>query len=379
MAMNFKIPFFLHDLGVDEVHAFAEALQSPILTTGELVARFENQFASYLGQNHAIGVTSCTAALHLALLGLDIGPGDEVITTPMTFIATSTAILQAGAKPVLVDVEPDTGNLDANAIERVITKKTKAIVPVHLYGLMCDMRALRAIADQHGLKVIEDCAHCIEGSRDGIRPGELGDAACFSFFATKNITCGEGGAVTTNDPVLAKRLRLLRSHGMTATSSDRFKDGYKPWDMEIFGWKYNMSNLQAAILLPQMKRITANFEKRQSRAKTYVEALAAIKGVRMPATRPNSVHARHLFTIWLTPPLRDKAISELTREGIGITVNYQAIHLTSYLSHTLGYKAGDFPIAERIGSETLSLPFYPNLSDENIETVARRLHDIIER
>ncbi len=201
------IPFFMHDLGQAELDSIAEVLTGPILTTGETVARFERRFADYLGRRHCLGLTSCTGALHLSLVALGIGPGDEVITTPMTFIATATAILEAGAKPIFVDVEPDTGNLDAACIEAAITKHTRAIVPVHLYGQMCDMEAIRAIADRYGLYVIEDAAHCIEGERNGIRPGQLSHTACFSFYATKNLTCGEGGAVVTDDDALAEKLR----------------------------------------------------------------------------------------------------------------------------------------------------------------------------
>src|SRR5205823_9801106 len=190
--------------------AVAEVLSGPILTTGEYVARFERRFAEALGRRHCIAVTSCTGGLHLSLLALGIGPGDEVITTPMTFIATSTAIIEAGARPVFVDVEPTTGNLDATKVEAAITERTRAILPVHLYGQMCDMRALRDIANHHGLFIVEDAAHCIEGTRDGVRPGLLGDTACFSFYATKNLTCGEGGAVVCNDDALLEKLRLLR-------------------------------------------------------------------------------------------------------------------------------------------------------------------------
>ena len=237
--MTKKIPFFRHSLGQAELDAVGEVLKGPILTTGDTVAEFESRFASCLNADYAIGTTSCTGALHMSLLALGIGSGDEVITTPMTFIATATAIISAGARPVFVDVEPDTGNLDASQVESAITKNTKAIIPVHLYGQMCDMHALRSIADHHGLHIIEDAAHCIEGTRDGIKPGQLGDTACFSFYATKNLTCGEGGAVITNDPEVADRLRLLRSHGMTKIAIDRERDGYSHWDMVLFGWKYS--------------------------------------------------------------------------------------------------------------------------------------------
>jgi dTDP-4-amino-4,6-dideoxygalactose transaminase len=208
------VPFYRHDLGQPELDEIADVFAGPILTSGEKVTQFERMFADYLGRRHVLGVTSCTGPLHMSLLALGIGPGDEVITTPMTFIATATAILEAGAKLVFVDVEADSGNLDARLVESAITPRTRVILPVHLYGLMCDMRA-RDIADRHGLAIVEDCAHCVEGVRDGVRPGQLSDTACFSFYATKNLTCGEGGAVVTDRDDLVDKLRLLRLHGMT--------------------------------------------------------------------------------------------------------------------------------------------------------------------
>ena len=217
-----SIPFYRHDLGEPEIEAVRKVLAGPILTTGEVVESFERRFAAYLGIQHALAVTSCTGALHLSLLALGIGPGDEVITTPMTFIASSTAILEAGATPVFVDVESQTGNLDANNIEAAITPRTKAILPVHLYGQMCDMVTIRKIADEHGLFVIEDAAHCLEGVRDGVKPGELGDTACFSFYATKNLTCGGGGGALAFSVMRQTRSQpylLKSSAAMSKTST----------------------------------------------------------------------------------------------------------------------------------------------------------------
>lgn len=371
------MPFYRHDLGRPELEEIADVFAGPILTTGEKVTQFERMFADYLGRRHALGVTSCTGALHMSLLALDIGPGDEVITTPMTFIATATAIMEAGAKPVFVDVEPDTGNLDARRVEAAITPRTRAILPVHLYGLMCDMRALREIADRRGLAIIEDCAHCVEGVRDGIRPGELSDAACFSFYATKNLTCGEGGAVVTDRDDLVDKLRLLRLHGMTKTAADRHREGYAHWDATMLGWKYNMDNIQAAILVPQLRRLDAKLSERERLAKRYAEKLSAIPTVRMPATRIGSVHARHLFPIWVSATERDRLIAELNKRQIQTVVNYRAIHLLTHFSNTLGHRSGDFPIAERIGDETLSLPFYPTMPLEFIDIVADAVANIL--
>ena len=269
--MSTKVEFYRHDLGAPELEAIAGVLKGPILTTGDTVAEFEQKFAAYLGRKHALGVTSCTGAMHMALLALGIGSGDEVITTPMTFIATAAAILEAGARPVFVDVEPDTGNIDAAKVEAAVTKRTKAILPVHLYGLLCDMRALRAIADKHGLAIIEDAAHCVEGIRDGVRPGGLAEVACFSFYATKNLSCGEGGAMVTDDSELYEKLKMLRLHGMTKNANDRHREGYQHWDMKILGWKYNMDNIQAAILLPQLERLDRKLVHRERLADRYTE------------------------------------------------------------------------------------------------------------
>ncbi len=258
-----KIQFYKHDLGAAEIEQIAEVFKGEILTTGEFVDRLERRLASILKVPHVLGVTSCTGAMHMALLALGIGPGDEVITTPMSFIATANAIVEAGAVPVFVDVEPDTGNLDAARIEAAITSRTRAILPVHLYGLMCDMRSIGDLAGRHGLSVIEDAAHCIEGERDELRPGQGSDMACFSFFATKNLTCGEGGAVTCRSDEMRERLRLLRLHGMTKTSADRWRDGWTPWDMVSLGWKYNLSNIEAAILLPQLDRMEPKLRERE--------------------------------------------------------------------------------------------------------------------
>lgn len=367
----------MHDLGQLELDAIADVLRGPILTTGEAVSRFEHDFAAYLGCKHVLGVTSCTGALHMSLMALGIGAGDEVITTPMTFIATSTAILEAGATPVFVDVEPDTGNIDAANIEKAITSRTKAILPVHLYGLMCDMRAISSIADRYGLAIVEDCAHCVEGERDGVKPGQLSDAACFSFYATKNLTCGEGGALATNRTDLLEKLKLLRLHGMTKMAADRQREGYTHWDMSLLGWKYNMDNIQAAMLLPQMKRIGEKSAMRQKLAAVYEEQLAKIHGVKVPLVREKTTHARHLFPVWVDAAIRDSLIAELNKIGISVMVNYRAIHLLSYFAKKYGYRVGDFPVAERIGNCTVSLPFYPTMPEESALVVVENLARII--
>jgi dTDP-4-amino-4,6-dideoxygalactose transaminase len=373
------IPFFHHDLGEPELAALAEVLRGPMLTTGETVAQFEQRFAQYLGVGHVLGLTSCTAALHLALLALGVGPGDEVITTPMTFIATATAVLEAGATPVLVDVEPETGLLDPLGVEAAITPKTRAILPVHLYGQMCDMRAFQNLADRHGLFLIEDAAHCIEGMRDGVRPGQLSNAACFSFYATKNMTCGEGGAIAVHDEKLAQKLRLLRLHGMTKTAADREREGYQHWDMIELGWKYNMDNIQAALLLPQLDRLETNARKRQTLVNRYQSLLEEIPGLSWPTTHVGVKHAHHLFPIWVDAAFRDALILELQRRRIGVVVNYRAIHLLTWFRQRYGFTPGTFPHAEAIGNRTLSLPLYPTMPAEHVDWVSAALRQFFTR
>ena len=373
VALIQQIPFFQHDLGKTELDAIAEVFAGTILTTGDTVSRFESEFASYFGCKHALGVTSCTGAMHMALLALGVGSGDEVITTPMTFIATATAIIESGARPVFVDVEPDTGNIDASKIEAAITARTRAILPVHLYGHMCDMRAIRDIADRNQLHIVEDCAHCVEGQRDGIKPGQLSDAACFSFYATKNLTCGEGGALVTNRDDLIEELRLLRLHGMTKMAADRQREGYKHWDMVMLGWKYNMDNIQAAILLPQMKRLGEKGAIRQKLASLYEELLSSISGVKLLSSRERTLHARHLFPVLVDATVRDGLIAELNNIGISVMVNYRAIHLLTYFAKEYGYKEGDFPVAEKIGNRIMSLPFYPTMPIDHVHRVVKAI------
>jgi UDP-4-amino-4-deoxy-L-arabinose-oxoglutarate aminotransferase len=374
-----KVPFFHHSLGKPELDAVAEVLAGPLLTTGEWVSRFEQRFAEYLGVKHCLGVTSCTGALHLCLEALGIGPGDEVITTAMTFIATATSVLEAGATPVLVDCERDTGLIDPAAVEAAITPRTKAIIPVHLYGQMADMRALRAIADRNGLALVEDAAHCVEGVRDGAKPGQLGDFACFSFYATKNLTCGEGGALVTNRSDLIDRLRLLRLHGMTKTAADRAREGYQHWDMVLLGWKYNMDNIQAALLLPQLGRIEEKWRERHALLTRYDGLLAGAPGLIRPRTVPYSRHALHLYPVWVVSQPRDEVVAGLHAAGVSCVVNYRAIHLLTYFREKFGYRPGSFPNAEWIGDRTLSLPFYPGMPPEHVDRTAEALTGLLHR
>jgi dTDP-4-amino-4,6-dideoxygalactose transaminase len=297
----------------------------------------------------------------------------------MSFCATSNAVLHAGATPVFVDVEEETGNLNVELVEAAITERTKAIIPVHLYGQMCDMAKIRAIADRYRLHVIEDAAHAIEASREGIGVGRYADAACFSFYATKNITCGEGGAVTTGSERLADALQMLRQHGIDRGAADRYTRRYAHWDMPLLGWKYNMDNIQAALLLGQLERIDELWHKRDTLWKRYEDALGDIKGISWMKTLEGVRHARHLFTVLVPPPKRDQLLWALQQRGIGVAVNYRPIHLLKYYRENFRFKEGDFPVAEEIGSRTISLPLYPDLSQEEIAYVVQVLNEELNR
>ncbi len=376
--LNRKVEFFRHNIDDRDIERVNSVLKSIFLTTGEVVKEFEERFSLYLGVKNTIGVTSCTAGLHLSLIALNIGDGDEVITSPMSFCATANSIIHSGAKPVFVDVEEDTGNINAELIEKTITKKTKAIIPVHLYGQMCNMKRIKEICIKYNLRLIEDAAHCIEGIRDGIRPGTISDTACFSFYATKNITSGEGGAVVTSNPEISEKLKLLRLHGIDKTATDRYTKRYQHYDMPIMGWKYNMDNIQAALLIGQLERIEVLLKKREETWSLYEERLKNIKGIRLMNIRNNTKHARHLLTILVDPQKRDHILWKLQERGIGVAVNYRPIHLLSYYRKTYGFKEGDFPVAEDIGKRTITLPLYPSLKIEEVEYVCNTLKEIME-
>ena len=373
-----KIEFFRHSIDERDIERVNSVLKSIFLTTGKEVDEFERSFCQYTSRKYTVGLTSCTAALHLSLIAADVGPGDEVITTPLSFCATSNAIIHAGAHPVFVDVEEETGNLNAELIESAITEKTKVIIPVHLYGQMCDMKRIRELADKHNLKIIEDAAHSIEASREGIKVGQLADTACYSFYATKNITSGEGGAITTDSELLAEEFRMLRLHGINKGAADRYTKKYEHWDMPILGWKYNMDNIQAALLIGQLERIEDLLRKRDALWKTYEDALHGVQGISLLKTLPNVKHARHLLTVLVPHAKRDEILWGLQRRNIGVAVNYRPIHLLKYYRDAFGFSEGDYPVSEEIGRRTISLPFHTFLCSEDIEYVVAALKEELQ-
>jgi dTDP-4-amino-4,6-dideoxygalactose transaminase len=364
-----KVEFFRHNIGNEEIERVTDVLQSLFITTGNEVMEFEERLAIFLGLPYTAAVTSCTAAMQLALLAAGVGEGDEVITTPLTFVGTPNSVIMAGGRPVFADVERETGNIDPTAVENAVTEKTKAIMPVHLYGQMCDMERIRDIADRHGLAVIEDAAHSLEAEWNGKKSGHYGDFACFSFYATKNITSGEGGAISAKDQESVDLLRKLRLHGLETSTADRYTGHFKQYDVCVFGWKYNMDNIHAAILVEQIKRIDAFLLRRREIYNRYGEALQGADGIELQAIRPEAFHACHLFTILVDPKKRDKIMKGLQDRGVGVSINFHPIHLMTYYRERYGYKEGMYPVAEEIGSRTISLPLYPKLSDEEVSYV----------
>ncbi|MBT3638300.1 MAG: DegT/DnrJ/EryC1/StrS family aminotransferase [Opitutae bacterium] len=375
-----KVEFYRHELGQTEIDEITETIRSLFLTTGPKTEEFEQRFSDYLGTRRCLGVTSWTMGNFITLKALGVGGGDRVLTTPLTYIATANTILHAGAEPVFADVDPHTGNLNPEAAREVLDRDEtiKGVIVVHLYGQMSDMKTLRKITNERGLFLLEDCAHCVEGVRDGLRPGALSDAAAFSFYATKNLTCGEGGAIVTNNDDLADRLQPLRLHGVDTYAKDQHKGkGYRHWDMTTLGYKCNMNDLSASLLLPQLDLIEERRLRRQKLCEQYDDLLADIESISTPCTIPGSTHAHHLYTIRSEAEDRDQILTEMSQHGVGVGVNFRVVHLMKYYRERFGFKRGDFPVAEQIGDSTISLPLYPSLKQNEqhyvVETLRKAL------
>jgi dTDP-4-amino-4,6-dideoxygalactose transaminase len=372
----------LNQAALDEV---TNCLQSGWLTTGPRVKQFEENLSVYLKAPHALALTSATAGLHLALLALDLQPGDEVITTPLTFVATLNMIVVSGGKPVLVDVDPHTYNIDINQIEAAITPRTRAIMPVHFAGLPVDLDPLYAIAKKHNLAVIEDAAHAIGAEYKGQRIGSFGDTQVFSFHPNKVMTTGEGGCVTTRDPELAKKITVQRFHGIDREAWNRFsKKGSQHYDVIAPGFKYNMMDLQAALGLHQLAALDEMIEKRALLAKRYYEYLSDWSTITLQ-TIPEFSH-RHSW--YICAPLlntetaqmnRDDFIQAMNEQNIGLGLHYEPVHLYSYYQTLLGYQRGDFPHAELVGSRIFSLPLFPDMTLHDQDNVIKKMALILKR
>ena len=365
----------------DEIDEVVDSLRSRWIGTGPKVARFEEQFRDYVGAGQAKAVNSCTAALHLSLLVAGVGPGDEVITTTLTFAATVNAILHAGATPVLVDVDRDSQNIDPALVRAAIGPRTKAIIPVHMAGRPCDLDAIGELARGHGLFVIEDAAHAIGAEYHGRRIGSISDLTTFSFYATKNITTGEGGMVTTENALWAGEIETLALHGLSRGAWRRYSDdGYRHYGVVAPGYKYNMMDLQAALGIHQLKRVEEWRAHREEVWRCYDAAFAALPLAVPAATAAETVHARHLYTVMLDLEelgcSRDWFQEALHHEGIGTGIHFLAIHEHPYYEEALSYRHGDFPNAEWISQRTLSLPLSAGLSRTDVDSVVEAVHKV---
>lgn len=362
-------------IGKEEIAEVVDTLESGWIGFGPKSLKFEENFARYTHAQHAISVGSCTAGLHLALIAAGIQPGDEVITTPLTFAATANVIEHVGARPVFVDVERDTQNIDASKIEAAITPKTKAIMPVHMAGRPCDMDAIGDIADRHRLVVIEDAAHAIETWWRDRKIGSISPFTVFSFYATKNLTTAEGGMLTTADEATAERLRLIRLHGISKDAWKRYSaDGFSPYETLEPGYKYNLTDIQASLGLHQLARVDDNLKIRERHWEAYNQGFEDIPGVETPAPVPDDIrHGRHLYTILLRPERlkidRQQFLEALKAENVGTGIHFTAVHLHAFYHHKYDYKSGDFPNAEEIGDRTISLPLSAKITDEDVQDV----------
>jgi len=357
-----------------EIDEVVRCLKSGWIGTGPRVAQFEREFADYKGVTAAAAVSSCTAAMHLSVLAAGIGEGDEVITTPLTFCATVNAIIHAGATPVLADIDPRTMNIDPEQVKAKVTARTKALMPVHFAGRACNMDALSEIAARHGLKVIEDCAHAIETEYHGRKAGTFGDFGCFSFYATKNVTTGEGGMVLTqNDEDLA-RIKMLALHGMSKDAWKRFSDeGYKHYFVVETGFKFNMMDLQAALGIHQLRRVESNWKRREEIWSAYNEAFFSLPLTLPAAAEPNTRHAYHLYPILIDEAhaglTRDAFLATMTERGIGVGVHYLSVPEHPIYQERFGWRPEDYPHAMRVGRQTVSLPLSAKLTDEEVNRV----------
>lgn len=381
-AAQRQVPFYRPDLGEDEITAVVETLRSGWVTIGPRTQEFEQAFAQYIGAPHAIAVSSCTAALHLALDVLGLQPGDEVITSTMTFTATGATIVHAGARPVFADCLPGTLNIDPADVARKIGPRTRAIVAVHFAGHPAPMDEILSLAREHGLAVVEDAAHALPAAYRGRRIGTIGDLTAFSFYATKNLCTGEGGMLTTGNTEFAERLRVRRLHGMSRDAWRRYSsEGSWRYDVLYPGFKYNMTDIAASLGLVQLKRLPSFHQRRKDLAALYSELLRDVEEIELPEVVGDVEHAWHLYVIRLRPEMlrihRDELIQILKAEGVGTQVHFIPLHLHSYYRTALGLRPEEYPVATAASERILSLPFYTLLSDEDVAYVADRLRTIL--
>jgi perosamine synthetase len=378
------IPFHVPCTDGREVAQAREAIRSGWLTSGPKVAQFEARVRWLVRARHAVAVNSCTAALHLSLAAAGVRAGDEVITSPYTFAATGEAILYMGARPVFADIVPGTLNIDPEAVASALTRRTRAIIPVHIAGLAVDMRSIMALARRRGITVIDDAAHALGSWVDGRPVGSISDLTCFSFYATKNLTTGEGGMVTTDDGRAAERIRRLSLHGLSRDAWKRYaRAGSWRYDVVELGYKYNMTDLAAGLGLAQIAKFREMQDSRRRLARRYSALLAASEAFDLPEEVPGYVHAWHLYILRLRPGMlrigRDRLIELLRARGIGTSVHFLPLHLHSFYRKTFGHRTGSFPHTERESARAISLPLYPGLSRGAQDRVIGALLELVER
>lgn len=378
-----KIPFFLPTIGEDEISEVVDTLRSGWLTTGKKAKQFEQEFADRVGAKHAIAVNSCTAALHLALEALGVSAGDEVVVPTLTFASTAEVVVHLGGTPVLADCRPDTLNVDPASIAAKITPKTKAIVPVHYAGRPCDMDAIHAIAAEHNLPVVEDAAHALPASYGQRTVGTISDITCFSFYANKTITTGEGGMVTTESDDLAARMRIMSLHGISKDAWKRFSaEGSWYYEITAAGFKHNMTDLAASIGLHQLRQCDVFWEGRGRCAEYYNHAFADVPEIQTPTIiETGNQMSWHLYVIQLQLDQltidRGEFINRLTAAGVGTSVHYMPLHMHPYYHDVHGYRPDDLPVAKAAFERMISLPIYPRLSDEDLRYVAETVQGIV--
>ena len=379
------LPFSIPTIEDDEINEVVDSLKSGWITTGPKVKRFEDAFKSYVGAPYAVPLSSATAGLHLALLALDFGPSDEVITTPMTFAATVSMIVRGGAKPVLADIDPDTLNLDIDKVREKITEKTRAIIPVHFAGQPCDLDALFALAKEYNLRVIEDAAHAVGTEYKGKRIGSFDSVSVFSFHPIKNITTGEGGMVCTRDEAFAEEISLMKFHGMSREAWKRYESSGTPnYDIMLPGFKYNMMDIQAALGIHQLAKLDGFIAKRSEIARFYNAAFAEVDEIMTPGLVPyEHRHAWHLYT-----PLigieklsidRDRFMAELKKANIGTGLHFKAVHHHPYYRQTLNIAPGELANADYASDRILSLPLFPRMTMDDARDVVEAVKNVIVR
>jgi perosamine synthetase len=376
------LPFHVPDVGDEEIQSVVETLRSGWLTTGSKVKQFEQEFASKVGVSHAVAVNSCTAALHLALEAIGLGEGDEVIVPTMTFAATAEVVTYFKAKPVLVDCRWDSLNIDMDQVEKAITPRTRAIIPVHFAGQPCEMKRVLEVARSHNLQVIEDAAHALPARYQGQMVGSIGDITCFSFYATKNVTTGEGGMATTENPVWAERMRLMSLHGLSRDAWNRYSCAGS-WRYEIHypGYKYNLTDIAAAMGIPQLRKCDLFWEIRQRYATLYNDGFRDLPEIILPCVKEDVQHAWHLYVIQLDQERlrigRNEFIELLRKQNIASSVHFIPLHLHPFYRDTFGYRPGHFPVANAISERIVSLPIYSRMTEADVRNVIDVVRGII--